>query len=78
MSGAKLIERHLASKDAEITKLKSQLEEARAKAIEEAITALRNIHHYGEYGESGQYVIDVGCEAIRALNGSTNKEGGKS
>jgi hypothetical protein len=69
---------HIAPRDAEITSLRSQLEEARAKAIEEAITALRNIHHYGEYGESGQYVIDVGCEAIRALNGSTNKEGEKS
>lgn len=51
----------------EIITLRAQLEEARAKAIEDAITALRGIHHYGEYGESGQYVIDVGCEALRAL-----------
>ena len=64
---------------AEITKLKSQLEEARAKAINDAISALQGIHHYGEYGESGRYVINVGCKAIRALlNASANKEGGKS
>lgn len=50
-----------------IADLKTKVEEARRKAIDDAITALRGIHHYGEYGESGQYIIDVGCEAIRAL-----------
>lgn len=72
---------HIAPRDAEITSLRSQLEEARAKAIEEAAQVAER--HTGmnasgnmEYGPNMPKLIAFDIRAL--LNGITNKEGGKS
>jgi len=65
------------------------VEEARAKAIEECAGVLYGMRsqmrdreielkEFGQYGLGGLDTLDEAINAIRALNGSANKEGGES